>query len=566
MFKKLKYFPILTFLLVIISTQVAESNRQFVLDLLYQYSPDGYYIVDTYRNEVKHGTDFMEYYNGTTEALRMDSFNVIVHEISHGYTSEIKGYLSVYMFISREESIEVPITDVFPSRKMASSFPDNLKTFRFDYIDNDRQDLGTQLQGVYGLLDEFNAYYLGTKTSFELLPYYLNQGINADWGIFFNTVNGTLYGILEFKLYILKYLIFAEEHYPEIYSGIIANSRFREAFVKVDRNAYIFILDYFSRKRSIFDHIQKFGYKVSETEGTVFFETEETIIGHGNFMEVYNLLAKELSKPIYSDLMKKLNNGRGVPPFPVADLGKNSGMSLTDADEVIVTQHEHEYKVNSESGEKDDSDRAVSGKNSSDRLKPAGAGPDSSKSSEAASLSGRNSPDQGKTAGFPRSTFTYRDRIGDVENLLVDLTSAEVKLYDGLAVFSLTLAGFPDNITFNSPDLQRDDLEYSWSVEIDIEGDGTDDYSVSIDWFKLEDLKPFKAHVMENVQKGVWRIQTDIVELTDIPVNVEKKGNTLIFKLDWTSGSPFSKLSEESDLSFSCYYNNGNRVQWDTLK
>ncbi len=547
---------ILIFLLIIFTGQTAELNRQYVLDLLYQYSPDGYYIVDTYRNEVKNGTDFMEYFDGSTEALRMDSFNVIVHEMAHGYTGEIAGYSSVYIFISPVESIEVPLTDIFPSSKMVRAFPKNLRTFRFDYIDTDSRELGTQVQGVYGLLDEFNAYFLGTKTSYELLPYYLDQGVNTDWGIFFNTVNGTLYGILEFKLYILKYLIFARENYPQIYSRLMANRKFREAFIKADRNAYLFILDYFSRKRSIYDHIQKSGSTVSETEEALIFETEDMITGYGNFMDIYNLLANELSKTIYSDLMKELNNGRGVPLYPVVDLDKNSGITITDADEITVTQREHEYIMNGEQDKNGDRDSAVSGKNTSDRVKPA----------EPTSLIGESSRDNVKTADFPVKTMSFQDRKGDVKNRLVDLTSAEAEFFDGLAVFSVDYAAFPDKIMFNSPDLNNESLEYSWSVEIHIEGDGTDDYSVSIDWFKSQGSKPFEAPVMEYVQKGVWKIRADIVELTDIPVEIDKQGNTLIFKLDLSSGPPLSKLSEKSKLSFSGYYNNGKSVDWDTLE
>jgi hypothetical protein len=444
---------------------------------------------------------------------------------------------------------------------MVRAFREDLRTFRFDYIDTDSLDLGTQLQGVYGLLDEFNAYYLGTKTSYELLPYYLNKGVNAEWGIFFNTVNGTLYGILEFKLYILKYLIFARENYPQIYSGIMANGKFREAFIKADRNAYLFILDYFSRKRSIYDHIEKFGYMVSETDEAIILETEDMLTGYGNFMDIYNLLATELTKTVYTDLMKEMNNGLGVPPYPVVDLNNNSGMALTDADEITVTQHEHEYIMNGDQDKNADSDKAVPGKNTSERGKP----------EEHTSLVGESSRaeppiDRGETTDSPLKTMSFRDTAGDVENKLVDLTSAEVELFEGSAVFSVAYAAFPDKIMFNSPDLQSENLEYSWSVEIDIEGDGADDYSVSIDWFKSQESNPFVASVMEYVQKGVWKIRADIVELTDIPVAVDKQGNTLIFKLDLTSGHPLSRLSERSKLSFSGYYNNGRNVDWDTLR
>ena len=162
--------------------------------------------------------------------------------------------------------------------------------------------------------------------------------------------------------------------------------------------------------------------------------------------------------------------------------------------------------------------------------------------------------------------MSFQDRTGDVENKLVDLSSARAELYDRSAVFFVEYASFPDRVMFNSPDLQLENLEYSWSVEIDIEGDGIDDYSVSIDWFKSQSAKPFVASVMEYGQKGVWKISADIVELTDIPVEVDKQGDTLIFILDHPSGSMLSKMSERSRLSFSGYYNNGRHVAWDTLK
>ncbi len=51
--------PLLIFLLIIFTGRAAAANRQFVLDLLFQYSPDGSYIVNTYRNSVENPTDFV---------------------------------------------------------------------------------------------------------------------------------------------------------------------------------------------------------------------------------------------------------------------------------------------------------------------------------------------------------------------------------------------------------------------------------------------------------------------------------------------------------------------------
>jgi hypothetical protein len=72
-------------------------------------------------------------------------------------------------------------TKTFPSREIIPSIPENLRTFRFsDYVETTNEIQSTQNEGIYGLLDEFNSYYQGTKASFDLLPL-RESGKSANW-------------------------------------------------------------------------------------------------------------------------------------------------------------------------------------------------------------------------------------------------------------------------------------------------------------------------------------------------------------------------------------------------
>lgn len=308
------------------------SPRRLVLDTLKSYSPTGYHIVTAYDGAPEEismagsrlrmsKTDFMTYVRGAAMPAMASWLNVAVHEMCHGYTARMAYHLAperkitIYpgdrylAFYTGDDDILVRITRVFPSKEMAHTFPAGIRTFRFaTYIDSSRGITGTQVNGVYGLLDELNAYYHGTKTALDLLPFYKKQARQDAglWRAFCNQVNGTYYAHLEFKLFILKYLIYAEKTHPGIYRDIMDNEGFRKAFAAIDNNFTALNEEYLRSKKDIFEFLKTKGIEAREEGKYLYFKSGNTTMGLGNFTDTRDLLARELEKTEYRDMLARL--------------------------------------------------------------------------------------------------------------------------------------------------------------------------------------------------------------------------------------------------------------------
>lgn len=304
------------------------TSEKKALNLLKKYNPEGYYIINTTSNvpnSYKFGSTsitmgknygFAMYIRGNTTADIIKSLNTVVHEMTHDYTSRLVYKIMkeknmkpdgryIVIFIQGKENILIKETETFPSKELVKQIPKNLRTLRFNtYINTDEKILATQQSGIYGLLDEFSAYYHGTKTSYDLYNYYLQETkkTNQDYLNYMQDFNSTFYAYLEFKYYILKYLIYAQKKHPKIYQDIIANKSFKSAFLKIDKLYTKLIQDYFVRNKKIIETLKNKGISVKIGE-------EFTMIGNsgiGNFMKEYNLLKSELAKNEYQSMMQVL--------------------------------------------------------------------------------------------------------------------------------------------------------------------------------------------------------------------------------------------------------------------
>lgn len=313
------------------------SPRETILQLLKNYSPTGYYIVDQYEKipeEVefkymkwkKKKDDFMEFVKGDTTKDLLAAINVVVHETCHTYTKLAAYQLSEERFgkasagydahyIGNNTNILVKRTLVFDTGEIASSIPESLRTFRFKtYVSTESDDgsklLGSKYLGIYGLLDEFNAYYHGNKAAFDLYPYYRDKMPPGamKWHDYFWGVNASFAANMEFKFFILKYLQYAKAKYPEVYQGIIGNKDFKEAFWAIDKNHAELIAEYFKVTEEIYESLRKEGFTVSEDEK--YYYMGKTIhtssLGTRNHMESFYLLQKEMEKDEYQILLEEL--------------------------------------------------------------------------------------------------------------------------------------------------------------------------------------------------------------------------------------------------------------------
>lgn len=314
---------------------LALSPRDTLLQLLKDYSPTRYSIVNQYETfpleiELKYmkwktkKDDFMEFVKGNDIKDLLSAVNIVVHETCHTYCALLSYQLSEERFgkaapgynayyTGNNTPILVKRTPVFNTGEMAASIPASLRTFRFKlYVSPESDDesivIGSKHFGIYGLLNEFNAYYHGNKAALDLYPYYRDKMKPgpAKWHDFFSAVNRSFAANVEFKFFIIKYLQYAKTKYPEIYRGIIRNKDFCVAFWAIESDHAGLITEYFQVKNEIFESLRNEGYTVSEDENNMYIGRAPHRFGSSHHLESFNLLQKELEKTEYQMILKEI--------------------------------------------------------------------------------------------------------------------------------------------------------------------------------------------------------------------------------------------------------------------
>jgi len=534
--------------------QTNTADRVWVLDTLKRWSPDGWHIVDTYVKRVPDGTDFMEYWDGGKDDQRWDSLNTIVHELAHGYMGELADWDSVYYYVSPTESNMVGVGEVYRTQAMVPSIPQELRTFRFSYVDTDDTMLGSQTQGAYGLLNEMTAYWVGTQASADMLPLFEATAASASWQDFFNSVNGTLYGILEFRFFVLRYLMYAQEHEPAVYKDIMANKAFRKAFAAVDLRARDFVAGWLTKKPAIYEKIRKAGIGISEKDSMVMLEAPgEGSTGFGTFMDIYELLRLEMAKPAYTSLISLLYNGQNFAVWP-------------DSGTKPAAQGNYDGKEgNDGSGEKGASisTGSVSGEDGDETplsvpvAKPAGKLP---------TKPDLKKPAPKKPMGKVLFSLEGKDRKGDAREGYLDIVKATATLREDGAVFGLELATLPGKIPFDAAGLETGAVEYEWAFELDLDSDGRAEYSIGLSSFKPENRKPADLPILTRCRAQAWKVEADSASSIEVPLEAAIEGSAIILTLNDSAVLPLASFSEDSFITVRTHWDSGKESFSDSLE
>lgn len=104
----------------------------------------------------------------------------------------------------------------------------------------------------------------------------------------------------EFRYYILSYLLYAKEHYPQVYNGILQNENFRTAYLTIDSTYAKVIRDFKGNIDEIIRIMSQNGYS-ARVEG----EYEYLWIGSGESTRGVSLIGKD-----YQKLMKEMEKNQ----------------------------------------------------------------------------------------------------------------------------------------------------------------------------------------------------------------------------------------------------------------
>ncbi len=223
--------------------------------LLQRYSPVQYAIVTTYESlpgkftidggesTISHAQTFADWFRDGAAYNTVEQLDTSIHESFHAYSGSMGLQLvseqgrygdGVRAVLVDDDPYLLRFTPTFPARDTAETFPAGARTFRHEvYV---LGDSSTQIDGVYGYLDEWCAYYHGNHTALDLWPWVRDEAPRHERviGNYVATLHKIQMAHAEFKLFILHYLLHAKEHEPEIYDALLANATFRRAYVEID--------------------------------------------------------------------------------------------------------------------------------------------------------------------------------------------------------------------------------------------------------------------------------------------------------------------------------------------
>jgi hypothetical protein len=298
-------------------------NTEWIKNSTRQYSPDSWYMLMQYdtlplisnaptfdggeaTSQKAAGTFY--YLRGRTQIDMLSSMETNVHEIAHGYFDQnvfryvkennlkmnpdnAEGY--IYLDRSSGYFLSFPFKAMFPSKELKAVIPEDLRTYRFDtYIDG---TTSTQGDGVIGLLNELDAYYIGSRYCFDMLDAYKNAAGSDASGLFewVTHTQSSMSAFYEFDFFIREYLLFMKKNYPSDYSQLVSYRPFGEAYNSV-RTSYKNLIDkYITRIKIEARQLNSSG------KANVKSEKEWLWIKNGNS----NIAS---GTPIFSDLREKL--------------------------------------------------------------------------------------------------------------------------------------------------------------------------------------------------------------------------------------------------------------------
>jgi len=244
-------------------------KSDFLLFLAKNYSSNSLTIL----NSEKSFKEYTVYARGSSHREMVDDYTTVIHESLHGYDmTKSMDLWSKYVFDenapakswnvyfhSAQTEIVVPQFSTYKSTELNKVILREWQKeiFRYSTYVGDGSGVSSQEDGIYGMVEEFNAYYQGTKAGYELRPYYQSFCQETDcWQDYLANISSTVYAYHEFRLFIAWYLKYAQQKHPKVYQDCLKNENLKVAFT-LTNNAYKqLIADYFQARKEIMQEME----------------------------------------------------------------------------------------------------------------------------------------------------------------------------------------------------------------------------------------------------------------------------------------------------------------------
>lgn len=252
------------------------------------------------------GMDPAVYLRGRTTDAMLGGVDVMIHESTHHLCKMLAYERDPDSIHQRGTMMAMPDTRVrifvrgtetFPSKETVGFFRGQFaRAPRFDtYIDSEMSQLATQSCGVYGLLDEYNAYYAGIRTANDVFKYYLRlpvkKGTEGLWMMRLSEMSTGIGSFPEFRGYIGGYLAFAKQNHPSVYKEVTGNAGFVKAFRALTKSFRALTHELVSQFDSRLALFNRKGLDIQMVDGTLKVKSAGRGLGFGYYHKLEKALA-----------------------------------------------------------------------------------------------------------------------------------------------------------------------------------------------------------------------------------------------------------------------------------
>jgi hypothetical protein len=295
--------------------------------LLERYSPSGHYILTSYEalpreftigdttTTLSHSKGFDDYWEDGAPEDITDNMGTAVHEVYHAWSAVMGYQLLVDTKTPRGAGAEavyvgaqpmlVLYGPTYPAREMAATYPADARTERFaTYVSPSQETQSTQQEGVFGLLDEWAAYYHTGRTRVDFWPWVRDESPTIEQ-LLVNYVaryHEMWVPYAEFKLFILHYLKHARDHRPDVYRELVGNESFRRAFVAVDDAWTALLAEAGPLEPTIHAFARSRGLDAGLRDGQLTFDGSPFTIRD----DAYPAVLRHLASPAYQEIEAEL--------------------------------------------------------------------------------------------------------------------------------------------------------------------------------------------------------------------------------------------------------------------
>ena len=286
-------------------------NAENALAILRAYDSDGYHMVNY--NMQQGESSFSTWIDGSES--NAGALDTAVHEECHGYTHG-KGGIEYFngnafwneaIYIGGGKDImvsEATTVNVFPTSEMAKGIPESLRTFRYETYISEGSVVSANLDGPFGLLNEFNAYSWGLNNQLKLFEYYKLHGTSFDvWKRFANSGYNNRKAYAEFRYWTLRYLDYAKTNHRDVYDFFLSNQSFVDAFCLTQERFEKEIKEFDERVGQIVTLANADGRSARVEGDTLWIDRRGTSVVDSE----YYMLMDEIAKPQYQAIDKAIH-------------------------------------------------------------------------------------------------------------------------------------------------------------------------------------------------------------------------------------------------------------------